>query len=96
MRDGTMDPDVRRALEQAFPGRDARYFDPIFVGSTPASADEGAAAILRGSRDDDFVALLGLARWPHPIRWGLKRSVERARLHVRYHRDQASRSYGLD
>ena len=45
-----MDPDVRRVLEQAFPGEDARYFGPIIVGSTPASADEGAAAILKGSK----------------------------------------------
>ncbi len=50
VRDGVMDPDLRRVLEQTFPGEDARYFNPIFVGSTPASADEGAAAILTGAK----------------------------------------------
>jgi len=50
VRDGIMDPDVRQVLEQTFPGEDARYFKPIFVGSTPASADEGAAAILAGAK----------------------------------------------
>ena len=45
-----MDPDVRRVLDQAFPSEDTRYFNPIFVGSSPASADEGAAAILSGAK----------------------------------------------
>ncbi len=45
-----MNPGVRRVLEQAFPGEDTRYFDPIVVGSSPASADEGAAAILNGAK----------------------------------------------
>ncbi len=45
-----MDRDVRRVLEAAFPGEDARYFSPIAVGCTPESADEGAAAILDGRK----------------------------------------------
>jgi uncharacterized protein YhfF len=45
-----MDPEVRRVLELAFPGEDARYFSPIAVGGTPTSADEGAVAILEGSK----------------------------------------------
>jgi uncharacterized protein YhfF len=54
-----MDPDVRRVLEQAFPGEDARYFSPIIVGSTPASADEGAAAILKGSKTTTSIPFVG-------------------------------------
>ena len=45
-----MDRDVRRILEAAFPGEDARYFSSILIGSTPESADEGAAAILDGRK----------------------------------------------
>jgi histidinol-phosphate aminotransferase len=45
-----MDPYVRQVLEQAFPGEDERYFTPTVVGSTPTSADEGATAILDGSK----------------------------------------------
>ena len=43
-----MDSDIERALKRAFPGGDARYFAPMSVGNNPASADEGAAAILAG------------------------------------------------
>ncbi len=43
-----MTPDIERALKLAYPGEDARYFSPMAVGSTPATADEGAAAILDG------------------------------------------------
>jgi uncharacterized protein YhfF len=45
-----MDPYVRQVLEQAFPGEHERYFAPTIVGSTPTSADEGATAILDGSK----------------------------------------------
>jgi uncharacterized protein YhfF len=45
-----MSPDIKRALELAFPSEDARYFSPISIGNTPASADEGAAAILEGTK----------------------------------------------
>jgi uncharacterized protein YhfF len=43
-----MDPDVKRVLEMAFPGEEARYFNPMSIGNSPVSADEGAAAILDG------------------------------------------------
>jgi uncharacterized protein YhfF len=45
-----MDPYVRQVLKQAFPGEDERYFIPAIVGNTPTSADEGATAILDGSK----------------------------------------------
>ena len=43
-----MDAELRRALEMAFPGQQARYFLPISIGSAPETADEGAALILNG------------------------------------------------
>jgi uncharacterized protein YhfF len=43
-----MDAEIRRVLELAFPGEDARYFTPMSIGKTPSTADEGAAAILEG------------------------------------------------
>lgn len=45
-----MDRTLRRVLEAAFPGEDARYFAPMSIGSTPIHADEGAAAILNGTK----------------------------------------------
>jgi hypothetical protein len=30
-----MDAELRHLLEAAFPGEDARYFLPMFIGSTP-------------------------------------------------------------
>ncbi len=50
MGEELLDPDIRRVLEQAFPDEEPRYFSPIIVGSTPTSADEGAAAILEGAK----------------------------------------------
>jgi uncharacterized protein YhfF len=43
-----MDEELRRVLEQAFPGEGARYFSPMSIGSTPEHADEGAMLILSG------------------------------------------------
>ena len=43
-----MTPDIERALKLAYPGEDARYFSPMAIGSDPATADEGLAAILDG------------------------------------------------
>jgi uncharacterized protein YhfF len=43
-----MSTDIERALKLAFPGEDARYFSPMSIGNTPASADAGAQAILDG------------------------------------------------
>jgi hypothetical protein len=56
-----MDSDIERALKRAFPGEDARYFAPMSVGNNPASADEGAAAILAGTKTDNLILILGLA-----------------------------------
>jgi uncharacterized protein YhfF len=42
--------ELRRVLETAFPGEEARYFLPMSIGSTPQSADEGAALILNGTK----------------------------------------------
>lgn len=43
-----MTPELRRILDEAFPGEETRYFTPMSIGSTPAAADAGAAAILDG------------------------------------------------
>ena len=45
-----MDADITRVLVQAFPGEEARYFSPVTIGSTPTTADAGAAAILDGTK----------------------------------------------
>src|SRR3954447_9102594 len=41
---------LRRVLEIAFPGKEARYFIPFSIGSTPETADEGAMLILNGTK----------------------------------------------
>jgi uncharacterized protein YhfF len=38
----------QQALKAAFPGEAARYFPPMSIGNSAASADEGAALILSG------------------------------------------------
>ena len=43
-----MAPEIEQALEIAYPGEDSRYFSSMMVGRAPATADEGAAAILEG------------------------------------------------
>jgi uncharacterized protein YhfF len=43
-----MNPDIERVLRLAFPGEDARYFSPMSIGNTAASADQGAALIMDG------------------------------------------------
>lgn len=45
-----MTPELRRVLEGAFPGEEARYFAPTSIGGTPSEADSGAAAILDGTK----------------------------------------------
>ena len=45
-----MKPEVRRILEEVFPGEEARYFAPISIGSTPSAADAGVAAVLDGTK----------------------------------------------
>ena len=58
---------TRAGLEQAFSSEDARRGQAIFVGATPASAGEGATAILRGDKTT-LSSLLGMARRAHPLR----------------------------
>jgi histidinol-phosphate aminotransferase len=43
-----MTPDWQSVLGAAFPGKKERYFTPMSIGNTSASADEGASLILRG------------------------------------------------
>jgi uncharacterized protein YhfF len=43
-----MDAELRRVLNTAYPGQEARYFLPMSIGSAPEHAGEGAALILRG------------------------------------------------
>lgn len=45
-----MEAELRRVLEAAFPGEEARHFRPISIGSAPEHADEGAALILNGTK----------------------------------------------
>ena len=45
-----MEAKLRRVLEAAFPGEEARYFLPMSIGSAPEHADEGAALILNGKK----------------------------------------------
>jgi uncharacterized protein YhfF len=45
-----MTPELRRVLDDAFPGEEARYFAPMSIGGTPSEADWGAAAILDGTK----------------------------------------------
>jgi uncharacterized protein YhfF len=52
---------IERVLESAFPGEHARYFSPMAIGSTPATADEGAAAILDGTKTTTSSAF-----WDYP------------------------------
>ena len=42
--------ELRRVLETAFPGEEARYFLPMSIGDAPEHADEGAALILIGTK----------------------------------------------
>jgi uncharacterized protein YhfF len=45
-----MTPELRRVLEDAFPGEEARYVAPTSIGGTPSEADSGATAILDGTK----------------------------------------------
>jgi uncharacterized protein YhfF len=52
---------LRHVLEAAFPGEEARFFPPISIGSTPETADEGAALILNGLK-----TLSSSSFWDYP------------------------------
>ena len=45
-----MEAKLRRLLELAFPGEEARYFLPMSIGDAPEHADEGVALILNGTK----------------------------------------------
>jgi uncharacterized protein YhfF len=45
-----MDAELRRVLEAAYPGEDARYFHPMSIGSAPEHAHEGATLVLDGTK----------------------------------------------
>jgi hypothetical protein len=38
-------------LEASVPGRDDRFFMPMFIGGTSSAANEGAVAILSGRKN---------------------------------------------
>jgi uncharacterized protein YhfF len=43
-----VDAELRRVLNTAYPGEEARYFRPMSIGGAPEHADEGAALVLSG------------------------------------------------
>jgi uncharacterized protein YhfF len=45
-----MEAKLRQVLEAVYPGEEARYFLPMSIGSTPETADAGAALILNGTK----------------------------------------------
>lgn len=45
-----MEAELRRVLEVAFPGEEARYFLPMSIGNVSEHADEGATLILEGTK----------------------------------------------
>lgn len=49
-KEGELDAELRRVLEAACPGEDARYFLPMRIGGAPEHADAGAALILDGTK----------------------------------------------
>lgn len=56
-----MTDDLEGLLRTEFPGEEARYFAPMSIGSTPSSADEGAALILDGIK-----TATSSAYWDYP------------------------------
>ena len=56
-----MEAELRRVLEAAFPGGEARYFLPMPIGSTSETADEGAVLILNGTK-----TLTSSELWDYP------------------------------
>jgi uncharacterized protein YhfF len=56
-----MDAELRRVLNTAYPGEEARHFLPMFIGSAPEHADEGAALILSGVK-----TLISSSFWDYP------------------------------
>ena len=56
-----VDAELRRVLERAYPGEEARYFSPVSIGWAPEHADEGAVLILSGVK-----TLTSSAFWNYP------------------------------
>ena len=56
-----VDGELRRVLDSAYPGEEARYFSPMSVGSAPEDADQGAVLILNGVK-----TLTSSAFWNYP------------------------------
>ena len=72
-----MDAELRRVLNTAYPGEEARYFLPMSIGSAPEHADQGAALILSGVKTLHLLPVLGLPRWQDPLRRGAQRAAGR-------------------
>jgi uncharacterized protein YhfF len=68
-----MDAELRRVLELAYPGEEARYFSPMSIGSAPEHADEGAVLILNGVK-----TLTSSAFWTYPGQNPLRGRARRA------------------
>src|SRR6516165_8002404 len=60
-----MDAELRRALERAHPGEEARYFPPISVGSPGTRRRRSCADAERGE-DADLLRVLELPRLQNP------------------------------
>jgi uncharacterized protein YhfF len=56
-----VDVELKRVLENAYPGEEARYYSPMSIGSAPEHANEGAALILSGVK-----TLTSSAFWDYP------------------------------
>jgi uncharacterized protein YhfF len=56
-----MEPELKRVLERAYPGEEARYFSPMSIGGAPEHADEGVTLILNGVK-----TLTSSAFWNYP------------------------------
>jgi hypothetical protein len=73
-----MDAELRRVLEGAYPGEEARYFSPMSIGSAPEHADEGVGLILNGVKTTDLLRVLELPRWQNPLRRRAQRAGGRS------------------
>jgi uncharacterized protein YhfF len=56
-----LDAELKRVLDGAYPGEEARYFSPMSIGSAPEHADEGVSLILSGVK-----TLTSSAFWNYP------------------------------
>ncbi len=56
-----MEAELQLILTAAFPGSESRHFAPMWIGSAPDHADEGAALILNGTK-----SLTSSPFWDYP------------------------------